>query len=87
MSIRFSCELTDPHVEALLRFLSARLDDDTSQILAVVKCAKEWLEMQAPNRFDRSCDGHMSSSLVLVDDEDDIVSPAPSQMPSQSHLG
>lgn len=86
MPIRFTCEVTDPHTEALLRFLGARLGDDTSKALAIVNCAKEWLEMQAPNRFDRSCDEHMSASLVLVTVEDGKTSSSPSQTPVESPL-
>ncbi len=81
MSIRFSCEITDPHVEALLLFLGARLDDDKNQMIDVLDCAKAWLKLESPIPFDRSAYEHVKSSLVLVHEEDDKTSLAPSQKP------
>jgi len=68
MSIKFSCELTDPHTESLLRFLEDILGDNDAHKLEVLSCARQWLEMDAPMAFTRG-NAHMKSSLLLVDDE------------------
>jgi hypothetical protein len=83
MSIRFSCELTDPDTEALLNFLEKLTGNDESRMLTVLDCAKDWLKLEAPIPSHRG-DAHEKESLVLVDEGDDSISPSPSQMPALS---
>lgn len=79
MSIRFSCELTDPDTEALLNFLEKLTGNDEVRMLTVLDCANDWLKLQAPIQSHRG-DAHVKSSLLLVDEGDDSISPSPSQM-------
>lgn len=81
MAIRFTCEVSDPHTEAVLQFLGARLEDDTRKMLTVLNCAKKWLELEAPIPFDRSVESHVSTSLVLVTVEGDDMPHTPDQTP------
>jgi len=48
--IRFSCEVTDPHTEALLRFLDDLLGDNETHKLEVLSCARQWLEVNTPGK-------------------------------------
>jgi len=86
MAIRFTCEVTDPHTEAVLQLLGERLDNDTSKMLKVVCRAKQWLELESPIPFDSSGYEQMSSSLVVVTDEEHKTSHTPCLPPSQSPL-
>lgn len=83
MSIRFTCELTDPDTEALLNFLEKLTGNDEDRMVTVLDCAKDWLRLQAPIQSHRG-DVHVKSSLLLVDEEGDSISPSPSQMPALS---
>jgi hypothetical protein len=67
MSIRFTCELADPHTESLLLFLEELLGDNEEHKLQVLSCAQQWLEMRVPSIFNRG-DAHVKSSLLLVGD-------------------
>jgi len=76
MSIRFSCELTDPHTEALLLFLDDLLGDNEAHKLQVLSCARQWLELEdkvPPTAFTRG-DVHEKPSLRVVADQDVLVS-------------
>jgi hypothetical protein len=68
MAIRFTCEVSDPHTEALLRFLDDLLGNNEAHKLEVLSCARQWLEMDTPTVFSRD-DRHESQSLQLVDGE------------------
>lgn len=81
MSIRFSCELTDPDTQELLSFLEKLTGNDGDRMLEVLDCAKDWLKLEAPLPSHRR-DGRVKSSLVLVDDSDDRTDSLLSQTPS-----
>jgi hypothetical protein len=86
MPIRFTCEVTDPHTEAVIGFLGERLNGDTKQMLQVIECVKKWLEMESPIPFDQSLYEQMSSSLVLVTVEGGETSRTVCQTPLESPL-
>jgi len=67
MAIRFSCEVTDPHTEALLLFLDDLLGDNEEHKLAVLSCAQQWLRLDTPTVFNRG-DARESLSLRVVAD-------------------
>jgi hypothetical protein len=71
VSIRFSCELTDPHTENLLRYLEDTLGDNYVHKLEVLNCARQWLELEdkVPPAFTRG-EAHTKSSLVVEADQD-----------------
>lgn len=69
MSIRFSCELTDPDTEALLSFLEKLTGNDEVRMMAVLDCAKEWLKLDTPIQSYRGDARIKSSLLLIVDDE------------------
>ena len=69
MSIRFSCELTDPDTQALLGFLEKLTGNDEVRMLTVLSCAEKWLLLQVPIHSHHG-DAHMKSALLLVDDQD-----------------
>lgn len=75
MPIRFTCEVTDPHTENLLRYLEETLGDNEVHKLEVLSCARQWLEMEykTPTVFTRD-GGRESLSLQLVDGSDDPAS-------------
>jgi hypothetical protein len=81
MSIRFSCELTDPDTEALLCFLERLTDNNEDRMLTVLDCAKDWLKLGTPIPSHRG-DAHEKSSLVLVDDSVDQAVSSLSHTPS-----
>jgi hypothetical protein len=85
MSIRFTCQLTDPDTEALLIFLEKLTANNESRMLEVLDCAKEWLKLDAPTPSHRG-ESHMSTSLLLVDDSDDPTFSSPSHTPVQSQV-
>jgi hypothetical protein len=82
MPIRFTCEVTDPHTEALLRFLEDLMGDNEAHKMEVLSCAMQWLRMGTPTVFNRD-DAHESQSLRLVDDEIDPIASSLSQQPSE----
>ena len=81
MSIRFSCELTDPDTQELLCFLEKLTGNDGDRMMEVLDCAKAWLKLEAPIPS-HQCDARVKSSLVLVDDSDDPTASLLSQTPS-----
>jgi hypothetical protein len=83
MTIRFTCELTDPDTEALLNFLERLTGNNGDRMLEVIDCAKEWLKLDAPIPSHNG-ELHVSTSLVLVaqDYEDVPAVSSLSQMPS-----
>ena len=81
MSIRFSCELTDPDTQELLHFLEKLTGNNEDRMLEVLDCAKNWLKLEAPIPSHRG-DAHEKSSLVLVDDLDDPTVSLLSHTPS-----
>jgi hypothetical protein len=81
MSIRFTCELTDPDTQALLDFLEKLTDNDGGRMMTVLDCAKEWLKLEAPIPSHRG-ESHESTSLVLVDDSGDSTVLLPTQTPA-----
>jgi hypothetical protein len=83
MSIRFSCELTDPDTEALLGFLLDMTNNDCDRMLEILDCAKEWIKLDAPIPS-HSGDAHKSSLLHVVIESDEGKSSSLSQTPSQS---
>jgi len=68
MSIRFSCEVTDPDTEALLNFLEKLTGNDEDRMLTILDCAKDWLKLEAPIQSHHG-DAHMKSSLLLVNED------------------
>jgi len=86
MAIRFTCEVSDPHTQAVIQLLGERLGNDPEQMLKVILCAKKWLELECPTPFAHSECGHMSSSLVTVDDDDVAAAHEHGQKPFESLL-
>lgn len=82
MSIHLSMEVRDPETENLLRYLEAEFGDNWAHKLEVLSCAKQWLELDFPTAFTRD-DAHRKFSLLVSDDEKDLVSSSLSQVPSQ----
>lgn len=77
MSIHFSCELTDPHTEALLTFLDELLGDNEAHKIQVLSCARQWLELEEkvpPAAFLSRADAHEKSLLRVEADRNALVS-------------
>lgn len=74
MSIRFSCEVTDPHTENLLRYLESVFGDNEAHKLSVLDCARRWLELEdkTPPIFTRDGGHTLFSALSLVEDCEDV---------------
>lgn len=80
MSIRFSCELTDPDTEALLSFLEKLTSNNGERMLEVLDCAKNWLKLDAPIPSHNG-EAHTKSSLLLTGDESVQESFSPAETP------
>jgi len=80
MSIRFSCESTDPDTEALLSFLLDLTHNNCDRMVELIDCAKDWLKLDAPIPSHNG-DAHKSSLLHVVVETGDLTVSLPSQMP------
>jgi len=83
LSIRFSCELTDPDTESLLSFLLNLTDNNPDRMLEILDCARAWLKLDAPIPSHNG-DARKSALLHVVVDSNDPTPSLPVHKPSQS---
>jgi len=70
MAIRFTCEVTDPETESLLRYLEDKYGSDNTTKTMVLDLAKSWLALDSPGALVR--DRHEIKQLLLGADQIDI---------------
>ncbi len=70
MPIRFTCGVTDPETESLLRYLQDRYGADKITKTMVLDLAKSWLALDSPGALIR--DAKDTKQLLLVADQTDI---------------
>lgn len=70
MPIRFTCEVTDPETESLLRYLEDKYGLDNTTKRMVLDLAISWLTLDSPGAL--VCDEHETKQLLLVADQTDI---------------
>jgi hypothetical protein len=73
--IRFTCEVTDPDTEALLRYLEDRYGADNTIKGMVLDQAKRWLELDSPGGIYRICPD--TKQLLLAADQTDTCKVPP----------
>lgn len=70
MAIRFTCEVTDPETESLLRYLEDKYGSDNTMKTMVLDLAKSWLTLDSPGGLFRN--DPETKQLLLVADQTDI---------------
>jgi hypothetical protein len=75
MPIRFTCEVTDPHTEDLLRYLEHKYGADTILKRMVLDQANKWLEIESPGGIFRGDPD--TKQLLLVDVQSEVLSTHP----------